>query len=93
MAFSTHRGWHASVQRGGDDADDGDFCWGAHEEDDVPGGQGEQCARSVSKIVGSGNKVIFDPEGSYIENVWNNDRIWLREDNGVYVLDMMVAPP
>ena len=46
---------------------------------------------SVSKIVNNGNRVIFDMDGSYIENKWSNDRLWLREDNGVYVLDMLVA--
>ena len=47
---------------------------------------------SVSKIVNNGNRVVFDMDGSYIENKWSNDRLWLREDNGVYVLDMLVAP-
>jgi hypothetical protein len=48
---------------------------------------------SVSKIVANENRVIFDPHGSYIENVWTKDKLWMREDNGVYVLDMLVAPP
>ena len=47
---------------------------------------------SVSKMVHSGNRVVFDKSGSYIENVRSKDRLWLREDNGVYVLDMPVAP-
>ena len=47
---------------------------------------------SVSKIVNNGDRVVFDMDGSYIENKWSNDRLWLREDNGVYVLDMLVAP-
>ena len=47
---------------------------------------------SVSQIVNNGNRVIFDPSGSYIENVFTNDRMWLRERNGVYVLDALVAP-
>ena len=37
--------------------------------------------------------MVFAKSGSYIEKEWSKDRIWLREDNGVYVLDMMVAPP
>ena len=37
---------------------------------------------SVSKIVNNGNRVVFDQSGSYIENTWTKDRIWLREDNG-----------
>ena len=47
---------------------------------------------SVSKIVNNGNRVVFDGDGSYIENKWSKDKLWLREDNGVYVLDMLVAP-
>lgn len=47
---------------------------------------------SVSKIVNNGNRVVFDVDGSYIENKWSKDKLWLREDNGVYVLDMLVAP-
>ena len=48
---------------------------------------------SVSKMVENGNKVVFARDGSYIENEWSKDRLWLREDNGVYVLDILVAPP
>ena len=48
---------------------------------------------SVSKIVANGNRVVFAQDGSFIENEWSKDRLCLREDNGVYVLDMLVAPP
>ena len=48
---------------------------------------------SVSKIVANGNKVIFDESGSFIENKRSRERLWMREDNGVYVLDVYVAPP
>ena len=48
---------------------------------------------SVSQIVSNGNRVIFDPTGSYIQNVGSVEKIWLRETNGVYVLDVLVAPP
>ena len=30
---------------------------------------------------------------SYIQNQRTNEKIWLRQENGVYVLDLMVAPP
>ena len=30
---------------------------------------------------------------SYIQNKRSNEKIWLRQENGVYVLDLMVAPP
>ena len=49
--------------------------------------------RSVSKIVANGNKVVFDRSGSSIENKRSRERLWMREDNGVYVLDVYVAPP
>ena len=48
---------------------------------------------SVSKIVANGNKVVFDESGSSIENKRSRERLWMREDNGVYVLDVYVAPP
>ena len=48
---------------------------------------------SVSKIVANGNKVVFDESGSFIENKRSRERLWMREDNGVYVLDVYVAPP
>ena len=48
---------------------------------------------SVSKIVAHGNKVVFDESGSFIENKRSRERLWMREENGVYVLDVYVAPP
>ena len=48
---------------------------------------------SVSKIVANGNKVVFDGSGSFIENKRSREILWMREDNGVYVLDVYVAPP
>ena len=40
---------------------------------------------SVSKIVAHGNKVGFDESGSFIENKRSRERLWMREENGVYV--------
>ena len=48
---------------------------------------------SVSKIVGNGNVVVFDADGSYILNKQSGEVTWLREENGVYLLDVQVAPP
>ena len=53
---------------------------------------------SVSQMVKNGNKLIFDQDSSgkdtcYIQNKRTNEKIWLRQENGVYVLDLMVAPP
>ena len=43
-------------------------------------------------------QACFDQESSgkdmsYIQNKRTNEKIWLRQENGVYVLDLMVAPP
>ena len=53
---------------------------------------------SVSQMVDNGNKVVFETDQngydiSHIENRNTREKIWLRRENGVYVLDMMVAPP
>ena len=47
---------------------------------------------SVSKIVANGNKVVFDGSGSFVENERSREILWMREDNGVCVLDVYVAP-
>ena len=47
---------------------------------------------SVMKIVKNGNKVVFEEGGSYIQNVKTKNNMWLREHEGVYVLDCVVAP-
>ena len=51
---------------------------------------------SASQLVKTGNKLVFDQDisgkdMSYIQNKRTNDKIWLRQKNGVYVLDLMVA--
>ena len=48
---------------------------------------------SVSKIVANGNKVVFDGSGSFVENKRSRKKLWMREENCVYVLDVHVAPP
>ena len=42
--------------------------------------------------------MFFDQDSSgkdtsYIQNKRSNEKIWLRQEDGVYVLDLMVAPP
>ena len=46
--------------------------------------QSDKALGSVSKMVRSGNRVVFETSGSYIG---------LRARDGVFVVDMMVAPP
>ena len=47
---------------------------------------------SVAKICHAGHRVVFDDEGSYIENKATGTKDWLREHNNTYVLDTWVLP-
>ena len=51
---------------------------------------------SVSQMCRAGNTVVsnppWNPEGSYIQHVDIGERLWLREENGLYMLDTRVAP-
>ena len=50
---------------------------------------------SVSKIVHNGSRVVFDSDdwgGSYIQNKRTGRKIWLREQDGLYMLDVQVKP-
>jgi len=35
---------------------------------------------------------VFDDEGSYIQNKITGEKLWLEQTDGVYHLDMQVAP-
>ena len=37
---------------------------------------------SVSQIVNNGNRVIFDPAGSYIQNIATGQKMWMEEKDG-----------
>ena len=46
---------------------------------------------SVRKVVKAGNRVVFDDdEGSYIEDKVTKERMWLREEQGMYMLRLWV---
>ena len=47
---------------------------------------------SVKKICKSGHRVVFDEEGSYIQNKANGEINWMREEQGNYILDLWVMP-
>ena len=50
---------------------------------------------AVSRIVGAGNRVIFDDPntvGSFIENKASGKRTPLRLHNGVYYMDVWMKP-
>ena len=48
---------------------------------------------SVSKICQAGHRVIFDGDGSYIEDKKTGEVLWLVEKDGLYVLPATYAPP
>ena len=43
---------------------------------------------SVSKVTRSGSRVIFDADGSYIEDKNSGERMHLVEKNGMYMLNL-----
>ena len=45
---------------------------------------------SVKKMVKAGNKVVFDEEGSYVEDKRTGEKMWMKEDGGMYMLKMWV---
>jgi hypothetical protein len=45
---------------------------------------------SVKKIIAAGNRVVFDEDGSYIEDKNSQEKIWLKEDKGMFMLKMWV---
>ena len=46
---------------------------------------------SVSKITGKGNRMMFDDDGSYIENKTTGEKTWLNQTGGMYYLKMWVS--
>ena len=57
---------------------------------DYSSGNDRILAMSVSNICECGSKVIFDEEGSYIEDNITGERTPLYKRNGVYVMDMRI---
>ena len=48
---------------------------------------------SVKRMCANNHRVVFDDDGSYIQNKLTGEINWLREDNGNYMLDVWVVPP
>ena len=46
---------------------------------------------SVSKIASKGNRVVFDDDGSYIQDKESGERTWLTQSGGMYYLKMWVS--
>ncbi len=69
---------------------------GFTEEGGVKGMTAQICAvnktlMSVSKIASKGNRVIFDHDGSCIEDQEARERTWMRQVVGMYSLKMWVS--
>ena len=47
---------------------------------------------SVSKVSRAGHRVVFDDDYSYIENKMTGERTTLKQENGVYTLEVWVQP-
>ena len=45
---------------------------------------------SVKKIISAGNRVTFDDAGSFIEDKITGEKIWLKEEGGMFLLKMWV---
>ena len=45
---------------------------------------------SVKRIVKAGNSVVFDEDGSYIEDKQTGEKMWMEENNGMYILKLWV---
>ena len=45
---------------------------------------------SVKKVTQAGNRVVFDEDGSYIEDKMTGERLTMRDEGGMYMLKMWV---
>jgi len=45
---------------------------------------------SVKKIIAAGNRVTFDEAGSFIEDKMTGEKIWLKDEGGMFMLKMWV---
>ena len=45
---------------------------------------------SVKKVVEAGNRVIFDEEGSYIEDKASGEKIWMTEKGGMFTIKLWI---
>ena len=46
---------------------------------------------SVKRVVKAGNRVVFDEDGSYIEDKQTGEKMWMEENNGMYILKLWVG--
>ena len=51
------------------------------------------CVLSVSEVTKGGSRVVFDTDGSYIEDKSNGERMYLSERNDMFMLRMWTRRP
>ena len=77
----------------------GEKCFeGVLESGEVRGVTAQVCdvnkaLMSVRKMVNAGNRVVFEPDGGYIENVTSGSRIAMTDKGGMYTIKMWVQKP
>ena len=92
----SRRGVEYEVANGGKIPNMGEKQFLGHTEDGVARSITAQVCEvnkallSVSKVVRAGNRVVFDEDGSYIEDKTTGERLWLVEEGGMYALKMWV---
>ena len=48
---------------------------------------------SASKSASSGNRVILDDDGSYVENKSSGQKTWVEKRDGMYIMSLWVRRP
>ena len=48
---------------------------------------------ALKKIVKAGNRVVFDQEGSFIEDKGTGEKMWFKDEGNMYMLRMWVRKP
>ncbi len=43
-------------------------------------------------MISSGHRVVFDEDGSFVQNKQSGEINWLREENGNFMMDMWIMP-
>ena len=46
----------------------------------------------MSKSIDLGNRIVFDADGSYVENKASGEKIEIDRENGVFTMKFWVAP-
>ena len=44
----------------------------------------------MKKVMAAGNRVVFDSEGSFIEDKVTKEKMWMTESQGMFLIKMWV---